>query len=353
MFIVIAIIAFGVLIGIHEFGHFIAAKTLGVKVNEFSIGMGPAIFKRQKGETLYALRCLPIGGYCAMEGEDEETDDPRCFVKQRAWKKVIILCAGSFMNFLLGFVLVLIIFSQVAGFNAPVISGFAENNPNPFGGEDSLQVGDEIYSVDGHRIYFTGNFSLFLSRGADTSYDVVVIRDGEKVELNDLKIEPYEQADGSMLYGINFTIAEASLGNILKYSWYTTIDFVRQVWLALSDLVSGLVGLDDMAGVVGIVGMINDVGSQTAESEGVGVAIMDVLYLVAFIAVNLAVMNMLPIPALDGGRVLFVLINAVVRLFTRRSIPARYEGYVHTAGFVALLGLMVVVMYNDISRLIS
>lgn len=353
MFIVIAIIAFGVLIGIHEFGHFIAAKTLGVKVNEFSIGMGPAIFKRQKGETLYALRCLPIGGYCAMEGEDEETDDPGCFTKQSAWKKVIILSAGSFMNFLLGFVLVLIIFSQVAGFNAPVITGFTEDNPNPYGAEDSLQVGDEIYSVDGHRIYFTGNFNLFLSRSADTSYDVVVIRDGEKVELNGLKMEPYEQADGSMLYGINFTIAEANLGNILKYSWYTTIDFVRQVWLALSDLVSGLVGLDDMAGVVGIVGMINDVGSQTAESEGVGVAIMDVLYLVSFIAINLAVMNMLPIPALDGGRVLFVLINAVVRLFTRRSIPARYEGYVHTAGFVALLGLMVVVMYNDISRLIS
>ena len=102
MFIVIAIIAFGILVGIHEFGHFIAAKSLGVKVNEFSIGMGPAIFKRQKGETLYALRCLPIGGYCAMEGEDEETDDPRCFTKQRVWKRVVILCAGSFMNFLLG-----------------------------------------------------------------------------------------------------------------------------------------------------------------------------------------------------------------------------------------------------------
>lgn len=351
MFIVIAIIAFGVLIGIHEFGHFIAAKTLGVKVNEFSIGMGPAIFKRQKGETLYALRCLPIGGYCAMEGEDEETDDPGCFTKQSAWKKVIILSAGSFMNFLLGFVLVLIIFSQVAGFNAPVISGFTENNP--YEGENALQVGDEIYSVDGHRIYFTGNFGLYLSRNSSQVYDIVVIRDSERVELSDFAMKPYEQADGSMLYGINFTIAEANLGNILKYSWYTTIDFVRQVWLALSDLVSGLVGLDDMAGVVGIVGMINDVGSQTAESEGVGVAIMDVLYLVAFIAVNLAVMNMLPIPALDGGRVLFVLVNAVVRLFTRRSIPARYEGYVHTAGFVALLGLMVVVMYNDISRLIS
>ena len=351
MFIVIAIIAFGVLIGIHEFGHFIAAKSLGVKVNEFSIGMGPAIFRRQKGETLYALRILPIGGYCAMEGEDEETDDPRCFSRQRGWKKIIILAAGSFMNFLLGLVLVLVIFSQAAGFNAPVISGFTENNP--YEGENALQVGDEIYSVDGHRIYFTGNFSLYLSRNSSQVYDIVVIRDGERVELNDFAMKPYEQADGSTAYGLSFSVVEANLGNTLKYSWYTTIDFVRQVWLALSDLVGGLMGLDDMAGVVGIVDMINDVGSETAQNEGVGIALMDIGYLVAFIAVNLAVMNMLPIPALDGGRVLFVLLNGLIHLITRKRIPARYEGYVHTAGFVLLLGLMVVVMYNDISRIIS
>lgn len=351
MFIVIAIIAFGVLIGIHEFGHFIAAKSLGVKVNEFSIGMGPAIFKRQKGETLYALRILPIGGYCAMEGENEETDDPRCFSRQRGWKKIIILAAGSFMNFLLGLVLVLVIFSQAAGFNAPVISGFTENNP--YEGENALQVGDEIYSVDGHRIYFTGNFSLYLSRNSSQVYDIVVIRDGERVELNDFAMKPYEQADGSTAYGLSFSVVEANLGNTLKYSWYTTIDFVRQVWLALSDLVGGLMGLDDMAGVVGIVDMINDVGSETAQNEGVGIALMDIGYLVAFIAVNLAVMNMLPIPALDGGRVLFVLLNGLIHLITRKRIPARYEGYVHTAGFVLLLGLMVVVMYNDISRIIS
>ena len=351
MSIVIAIIAFGVLIGIHEFGHFIAAKSLGVKVNEFSIGMGPAIFKRQKGETLYALRILPIGGYCAMEGEDEETDDPRCFSRQRGWKKIIILSAGSFMNFLLGLVLVLVIFSQAAGFNAPVISGFTENNP--YEGENALQVGDEIYSVDGHRIYFTGNFSLYLSRNSSQVYDIVVIRDGERVELNDFAMKPYEQADGSTAYGLSFSVVEANLGNTLKYSWYTTIDFVRQVWLALSDLVGGLVGLDDMAGVVGIVDMINDVGSETAQNEGVGIALMDIGYLVAFIAVNLAVMNMLPIPALDGGRVLLVLLNGLIHLITRKRIPARYEGYVHTAGFVLLLGLMVVVMYNDISRIIS
>ena len=255
------------------------------------------------------------------------------------------------MNFLLGLVLVLIIFSQAAGFNAPVISGFTENNP--YESADGLQVGDEIYSVDGHRIYFTGNFNLYLSRGADTNYDIVVIRDGERVELDNFKLEPYEQEDGSMLYGLRFSVDPPTLGNVLKYSWYTTIDFVRQVWIALSDLVGGLVGLDDMAGVVGIVDMINDVGSETAESQGIGAALSDIAYLVAFIAVNLAVMNMLPIPALDGGRVLFVLINAIVHLVSRRRIPARYEGYVHTAGFVLLIGLMVVVMYNDISRLIT
>ena len=351
MYIILAIIFFGVLIAIHEFGHFSAAKLLGVKVNEFAIGMGPAIFKKRRGETLYSLRCLPIGGYCAMEGEDEDTGDPRSFTVQPGWKKFIILVAGSFMNFLLGLVLVLVIFSQAAGFNAPVISGFTENNP--YEGENALQVGDEIYSVDGHRIYFTGNFSLYLSRNSSQVYDIVVIRDGERVELNDFAMKPYEQADGSTAYGLSFSVVEANLGNTLKYSWYTTIDFVRQVWLALSDLVGGLMGLDDMAGVVGIVDMINDVGSETAQNEGVGIALMDIGYLVAFIAVNLAVMNMLPIPALDGGRVLFVLLNGLIHLITRKRIPARYEGYVHTAGFVLLLGLMVVVMYNDISRIIS
>ena len=351
MFIVIAIIAFGILVGIHEFGHFAAAKSLGVKVNEFSIGMGPAVWKKQKGETLYALRCLPIGGYCAMEGEDEETDDPRCFTKQPAWKRIIILCAGSLMNFLLGLALVLVIFAQAAGFNSTIIASFAENSP--YEGPDGLQVGDEFYSVDGHRTYFSGNVTLYLSRSASEEHDIVVIRDGEKVELENFRFVPWEQPDGSMKYGFTNKVVPASFGNVIKYSWYTAIDFVRQVWLALSDLVSGLLGLDDLAGVVGIVDMINDVGSETAENEGWGVALMDVGYLVAFIAVNLAVMNMLPIPALDGGRVFFVLLNGVVALVSRRRIPARYEGYVHAAGMVLMLGFMAVIMYNDIARLIS
>ena len=349
MFIVIAIIAFGVLVGIHELGHFIAAKSLGVKVNEFSIGMGPALWKKQKGETLYALRCLHIGGYCAMEGEDEETDDPRCFTRQPAWKRIIILCAGSFMNFVLGLLLVLIIFTQAWGFNTTIIESVSADSPY----QDSLRPGDEVYSVDGHRTYFAGNINLYLSRNASQVYDIVVIRDGEKTELNDFSFAPYENSEGQVTYGVTYSVVEANFWNTLEYTWYTAIDFVRQIWLALSDWISGLVGLEDMAGVVGIVDMINDVGSQTAEEEGFGMALMDVAYLVAFIAVNLAVMNMLPIPALDGGRVLFVLLNAVIHLLTRRRIPARYEGYVHAAGMVLMLGFMVVVMYNDISRLIT
>lgn len=346
MYIILAIIFFGILIAIHEFGHFSAAKLLGVKVNEFAIGMGPAIFKKQKGETLYSLRCLPIGGYCAMEGEDEDTGDPRSFTTQPGWKRFIILVAGSFMNFLLGFLIVLIIYSGVAGFYSPVISGFVDGCPY----EGTLQTGDELYSIDGHRIYFASNVSTILSRGGET-HDVVVIRDGEKLEFEDMALTPqvYE-GYSSPMYGFSFAVEEANLWSTLKYSWYNTIDFVRTVWFALSDLVAGTMGVDDLAGPVGIVDLINDAG-QSAESTKMAMA--DIAHLGALVAVNIAVMNLLPLPALDGGRVFFLLLNGLVHLVSRRRIPARYEGYVHAAGMVLLLGLSAYVMYNDIARLIT
>ena len=346
MYIILAIIFFGILIAIHEFGHFSAAKLLGVKVNEFAIGMGPAIFKKQKGETLYSLRCLPIGGYCAMEGEDEDTGDPRSFTTQPGWKRFIILVAGSFMNFLLGFLIVLIIYSGVAGFYSPVISGFVDGCPY----EGTLQTGDELYSIDGHRIYFASNVSTILSRGGET-HDIVVIRDGEKLEFEDMELTPqvYE-GYSSPMYGFSFAVEEANLWSTLKYSWYNTIDFVRTVWFALSDLVAGTMGVDDLAGPVGIVDLINDVG-QSAESTKMAMA--DIAHLGALVAVNIAVMNLLPLPALDGGRVFFLLLNGLVHLVSRRRIPARYEGYVHAAGMVLLLGLSAYVMYNDIARLIT
>lgn len=347
MYIILAIIFFGVLIAIHEFGHFSAAKLLGVKVNEFAIGMGPAIFKKRRGETLYSLRCLPIGGYCAMEGEDEDTGDPRSFTVQPGWKKFIILVAGSFMNFLLGLLIVLIIYSSAAGFYSPVIAGFVDGCP--YEGETALQTGDELYKIDGHRIYFASNVSTILSRGGET-HDIVVIRDGEKVELKDFTLTPREyEGYTAPMYGFTFAMEEATFWSTLKYSWYNTLDFVRTVWFALSDLVAGAVGVDELTGPVGIVDLINDVG-QSAESTKM--ALSDIAYLGAFIAVNIAVMNLLPLPALDGGRVFFLILNGIVHLVSKRRIPARYEGYVHAAGMVLLLGLSAYVMYNDIARLI-
>ena len=240
-YVVIAVLIFGVLIATHELGHFATAKLLGVQVNEFAVGMGPALWKKEKGETLYSIRALPIGGYCAMEGEDEESDNPRAFGRASGWKKIVILCAGAFMNFLTGFVLILILFSQATGFVLPTIDGFLEG----YGVEDSgLQPGDVVYSLDGHRIYNYNNLTFFLGRAGDT-LDFVVLRDGEKVRLDGvempLQARTDEEGKTTYLRGISVgrEIIPATLGSKLLYSWYNSLDFVRTVWISLGDLVSG------------------------------------------------------------------------------------------------------------------
>lgn len=347
-YIILAILLFGVLIAIHELGHFMAAKACGVKVEEFSIGMGPAIFKRQKGETLYSLRCIPIGGFCAMTGEDEASGDPRAFTNQAVWKRAIILAAGAFMNFVLGLLIVIILYSGAAGFRAPVLEGFMENCP--YESAEGLQQGDRFYSIDGHRIYQYYDVSDFLSRG-DGTYDLVLIRDGKKVKLEDFQLVPVEyEGYENKMYGFYFGYDEGTLVNKLKYSWYTTMEFGRWVWMGLSQLVSGQVGMKDMAGPVGIVDLMAETGEQAAS---VADAVYDILYLGAFIAVNLAMMNMLPIPALDGGRIFFLLVTWVIETVSRRRLNPKYEGYIHAAGMVALLGLMAVVMLNDIVRIVT
>ncbi len=350
MYIIIAIIVFGVLIAIHEFGHFSAAKLSNVEVNEFSIGMGPALLKKQRGETLYALRILPIGGYCAMEGEDTESDNPRAFTNQGFWKKLVILCAGSFMNFLLGLVFIVIMYSGAQAFVTPTIDHFMDGCP--YESESAFMQGDTFYSIDGERIYLVTDVSTFLARGNGT-YDIVVLRDGEKVALNDFELTPktYEEyADEGPKYGFIFGYTEADFGAKLEYTWNTAMEFSRWVWLGLKELVSGAVGLDDMSGPVGIVSMMNDVGQ---ESESAEAAADNLLYISAFIAINLAIMNMLPIPALDGGRVFLMIVTVIVEAVTHRKLDPKYEGYIHAAGMALLLGLMALVMYNDIAKLIT
>lgn len=346
MYVVIAIIMFGVLIAIHEFGHFITAKACGVRVDEFAIGMGPAIWKKQKGETLYALRILPIGGFCAM-GEDEESDDPRGFPNQSFWKKLIILCAGSFMNFLLGIILIVLMYGNAEGFRAPIIEDFLDGCPYETDG--TFEAGDRFYSIDGHRIYLYSDVSMFLERG-DGVYDITVVRDGEKVSIDDLKLARTVQTEEGLKYGFVWGLEEATFGAKLRYTWNTTMEFSRLVWLGLGDLISGAVGVDDMAGPVGIVDMMNDVGSQ---AESTADAMYSILYFSAFIAINLAIMNMLPIPALDGGRVFLMIVTVIIEAISRRKLDPKYEGYIHMIGMGLLLLLMVVVMYNDIVRLIT
>lgn len=350
MYIIIAIIIFGILIAIHEFGHFTAAKLCGVKVEEFAIGMGPALFKKQKGETVYALRILPIGGFCAMAGEDEESDDPRAFTNQGFWKKFVILCAGSFMNLILGIVLILIMYAGAQAFVTPTIDHFMDGCP--YEGAEAMQAGDTFYSIDGQRIYLVSDVSSFLMRG-DGVYDIVMLRDGEKVELKDfaLTTKTYaEYANEGPKYGFVFGYTEATFGTKLEYTWNTTLEFSRLVWLGLGDLINGKVGLKDMSGPVGIVDMMNEVGQQ---AESAKAAADNLLYISAFIAVNLAIMNMLPIPALDGGRVFLMIVTVIIEAVSRKKLDPKYEGYIHLGGMVLLLGLMALVMYNDIAKLIT
>lgn len=346
MYIVIAIIMFGVLIAIHEFGHFITAKACGVRVDEFAIGMGPAVWKKQKGETMYALRILPIGGFCAM-GEDEESEDPRAFPNQSLWKKLIILCAGSFMNFLLGIILIVLMYGNAGAFTAPIIGDFLDGCP--YAGDGGFEQGDRFYSIDGHRIFLYSDVQMFLERG-DGVYDIVVVRDGEKIGLDDMQLTPDVKTDDGMRYGFVWGAEEATFGTKLRYTWNTTMEFSRLVWLGLGDLINGAVGMDEMAGPVGIVDMMNDVGSQ---AKSTAAAVYSMLYFSAFIAINLAIMNMLPIPALDGGRVFLMLVTVVIEAISRRKLDPKYEGYIHMVGMGLLLLLMVVVMYNDIVRLIT
>lgn len=350
MYIIISIIIFGILIAIHEFGHFTAAKLCGVKVEEFAIGMGPALFKKQKGETVYALRILPIGGFCAMAGEDEESDDPRAFTNQGFWKKFVILCAGSFMNLVLGIVLILIMYAGAQAFVTPTIDHFMDGCP--YEGTEAMQAGDTFYSIDGQRIYLVSDVSSFLMRG-DGVYDIVMLRDGEKVELKDfaLTTKTYaEYANEGPKYGFVFGYTEATFGTKLEYTWNTTLEFSRLVWLGLGDLINGKVGLKDMSGPVGIVDMMNEVGQQ---AESAKAAADNLLYISAFIAVNLAIMNMLPIPALDGGRVFLMIVTVIIEAVSRKKLDPKYEGYIHLGGMVLLLGLMALVMYNDIAKLIT
>ena len=347
MTIIFAILIFSFLIFIHEFGHFITAKLSGVQVNEFAMFMGPAIWKKKIGETVYSIRCIPIGGYCAMEGEDSDTDNPRSFQKAAWWKRLLVLVAGAFMNFIAGLLLVAIVYAPSQAYVAPVITDFQEYaTVDDYG----LQVGDRFVEIDGSKVLLFNDVSMLLMLNDGDYHDIVVERDGQLITFDHFYLERHSvtQEDGStqLLCGFSYGEAVAFTGSSkLQYVWYTAVDWVRTVAWSLEMLFTGKAGLSDMSGPVGIVQQMGEVADSAQTKAD---AMLNLLYFGGFIAVNLAVMNLLPLPALDGGRVVCLLLTTAAEAVTKKKIDPKYEGYLHAVGMILLLALMAVIMFKDI-----
>jgi len=347
MSILFAILLFSLLIFVHELGHFAAAKLSGVQVNEFSMFMGPAIYKKQVGETLYSIRCIPIGGYCAMEGEDGGSENPRSFDKAAWWKRLIILAAGAAMNFIAGVLIFAIIYLPGRQVIVPVISEFTDCCI--FNHETGLRVGDEILEIDGEKIYLNNDISLIFELNRTVHHDITVLRDGGRLNFDNLQMaHTHTNDDGTeyLHYGFAFgQVQQTDLAGKIGFVWNVVLDNVRNVRLSLQMLLNGKAGVQDMSGPVGIVQMMSEVAS---ESDTGMMAFLNMLSFGGMIAVNLAIMNLLPIPALDGGRIVGVLVTTVFEKLTHRKLDPRYEGYLHGAGMVLLLCLMAFIMFKDI-----
>ena len=328
------VLILGFLIFIHEFGHFICAKLTKTKVNEFALGMGPAIFKKQMGETLYALRLFPIGGYVAMEGEDDASEDPNGFDKKNIWARLLIVSAGALMNLVLGFIITLILVMR-AGIPSLTVGEFMENSVSD---DYGLQIGDVILKIDDRKIgdYVDIGTAFALDFNLD-SVDVTVLRDGEEVVLEDVVFPKVEQADGLSSFSVDFKVygKEKTFGNVMKETFSRTGSYISMMYESIGQLITGKMSVKYVSGPVGI-------SSAIADSAKLG---LDAIFsLVSLISLNLAVMNLLPLPALDGGRLIFLLIELV----TRKRVPKKYEAVVHFVGLVALLILMVLIVFKDI-----
>ena len=327
----VAVLLFLVMIVIHEFGHFIAAKLMGVRVNEFSVGFGPAIFKKQGKETLYALRVVPFGGYCAMEGEDDGSDDPRAFCNKSAWRRFIIIVAGAVFNIILGFILVMCILAPAKRFITTTVDGFHEQSRS----SEVLMEGDKIVRIGGRRVLSVYDLSYCLSNVEGDTLDMQVMRDGKKTKLT----VPF---DTEMIDGINYVKIDFYLDTepktfttFVSQSFTRTVSYVKVVWFSLIDLLTGKYGISQMSGPVGVTAAIG-----SAAKTGLS----NLLAIIALITINLGVFNLLPVPALDGGRAFFILVEMIFR----RPVPKKFEAVVHAAGLVILLGFIAVITVKDI-----
>ncbi len=341
--IIVSILIFGFIIFFHELGHFVFAKRFDVKVNGFNIGMGPTIISHTKGETTYALKLLPFGGSCEMEGEDSSSDDPRAFPTKNVWQRIMIVFAGPFFNLILAFLLSLVLIGSI-GYDKPVITGVTDGYPAQAAG---MQEGDEITRIGNYNIHFYNEVSLYIFFHTGQNLEVTYKRDGNTYTAN--IVPKFNEEQGRYMIGIESRGAREK-GNVIetvKYSFYEIRYQIYSVVEGLKYLFTGRIGLRDMSGPVGIVKVIGDQYDEASE-YGFYVTLMQMINIAILLTANLGVMNLLPLPALDGGRLLIFIIEAI----RGKRMNERIENAINYVGFVLLMALMVVIMISDISKLV-
>lgn len=337
-----SIFVFGTVIFIHELGHFLAAKFSGIKVNEFALGMGPTIFSITRKETKYALRLFPIGGFVSMDGEDNESEEAGSFTKAPVSNRILVTIAGAVMNVALGFIVLLVVVISQKTIVSRTVAEFI--TPDASTAKSGLMVNDEIIAVNSRRCFIANDISYEFARTQQGTADLTVLRDGKKVELKNVVFSTVEGTDataGLPQLVIDFRVfsVEKTVFNVLREAGNWTISLARLVLLSFVDLVSGRVAINNLSGPVGIV---------TAIGQASAMGFLSVLMLLALITINLGVFNLLPLPALDGGRLVFYIIEAI----RRKPINHKYEMAVNAIGFTVLMAFMLFVTFNDITKLL-
>ena len=341
MGIILAILVFGTIVFVHELGHFLLAKANGIRVDEFSIGMGPRLLSKVKGETRYSLKLFPIGGSCMMGEDDVDDMSEGSFNSKSVWARMAVVVAGAAFNFILAFVFAVIIVGY-AGYDEPVISGTVEG----YSAEaEGMQAGDRIVKMNGKKIHLWREVTYYNMFHQGETVDLVYERGGEKYEVT---IVPTQDDDGNYLLGV-LSPGEYTKANVLtamQYGVYEVKFWICTTIESLKMLVTGGVGIDQLSGPVGIVDVVDETYQQS-KSYGFLVVLMQMLNIGILLSANLGVMNLLPLPALDGGRLVFLIIEAI----RGKRVPPDKEGIVHFVGMILLFALMIFVLFNDLKRI--
>ncbi len=338
MNIIFAILIFGFLILIHELGHFLFARKFGVTVEEFSVGMGPKIVSKrsEKSNILYSLRLLPIGGYVAMDGEDTESENENAFGNKPVWQRIIVTAAGGCVNIVVGLIIMCLFVALTPNLGSTVIAEFDEK---ALSSQYGLMIGDEVTHVNGTRVFSSTELLYEIMHDGTEPLDLTVIRDGKKTVIKDVVFGTDDSA-GIEVGSPDFKVfaARKNFKNVFYQSLGHSGLAIRQVWESLLDLVSGKYGINELSGPVGTTEVIGDAAKQ---------GIIYVVYLAALISVNLGILNLMPLPALDGGRIVFLIVEAI----RKKKLPNDLEGRIHYAGIIVLMLFMLIITCKDVINL--